>query len=269
MTTIFGNHYQQQALKSLFDDSISNVISVVGLSGIGKHSFIINELHGRICDLDLYVADNTIDAAREAISLFFVSSLYSPFRALVVDGADHLSEPAQDAYLKLFEEPFNNLKIILICNDDLWLSEPLYSRVTHRVVWNPLTEQHMLDFINAESLSLNKPALQLCNGRPGLYREIAGNPSYLELQKIITDAIIGVSNPLKNSTPSVIKNITSKSTIEREIVVQLCSISVREASKVTLNVKTALSFLNFASILKQNPTVNAEIYWNKACCSML
>lgn len=263
---IFGNYQQQETLKTILNESKSEVIAIVGPSNIGKYSFIVDELQHRIHDSDLFIADITIDSAREASTLFSTSSIYSSFRALVINDADNLSEPAQDAYLKLFEEPYDNLKIILICSDDFWLLDPLRSRITHRIVWGSLSRQEINDFINTENLSTKELAIQICNGRPGLYHEIVSDKSYVEIYEMMCAMINGSINPITTIIPDMIKNMSDKSIVEKSIIMQICSLAIRNSSKQCSNPDLILNFLSFVSLLRKVPAINAEIHWQKACC---
>jgi DNA polymerase III gamma/tau subunit len=260
---IFGNYRQQEILKSILNNSISEVIAIVGPSNIGKHSFINYELNTAISDSDIFRANHTIDSARSMTSSLLTSSIYSPFQALVIDEADNLSEPAQDAYLKLFEEPFSHLKIFLICSDDFLLLSPLHSRITRRIMWSPLSRGEMEEFITAESLSINDFAVRVCNGRPGLYREVSS--SYEELYRLMIDIITNSVNPMVISTPDVIKNLSNKSIVEKDIIARVCSLVVRDSLIYKQNHDIAIGFLSFASLLRQIPSINAEIHWQRAC----
>lgn len=226
----------------------------------------MEQLHAVVfTDSDIFVVDHTIDAARYVASSLSISSIYSPFQALVINGADRLSEPAQDAYLKLFEEPFEHLKIFLICNDDHWLLSPLHSRITRRIGWNPLTRSEMEEFINAESLSIDEFAIKVCDGRPGLYHEIISDKSYEELYKLMINIVTGLVNPMVVSIPDVIKKISSKSSIEIDIVSRICSMAIRDSLGQKLDRNIAINLLSFVSNLKRIPSINAEIHWQRAC----
>jgi hypothetical protein len=255
----FGNYQKQEELKRILHNSASDIVIIVGKSGIGKFSFIVDALRSRINEFDLLTVDNTVDSARDVISSFITSSIYSDFKALVINDADSLSDSAQDAYLKIFEEPYGNMKVFMVCGDDSCLSEPLISRTTNRVFWSPLSKDDLYKFIESESLSVDNFAVEMCDGRPGLYREIMNNKSYEGLYNIMSNILMGTAEPM---VPDIIKN--SKSAVEKEIISLICSTVIRKTFTKS-NHKLSLNFLAFVSDITHAPSINTEIHWQRAC----
>jgi DNA polymerase-3 subunit delta' len=128
------NRYEQQ--------NLHHALLLKGIAGIGKGKFARsfanfllcnNKDHGKACGLcqacklnaaeshpDLHQIESDkqvgIDAIREAIQKLVGTAQLSGAKALVIYGADTMTESAANALLKTLEEPTNNTYIILICD---------------------------------------------------------------------------------------------------------------------------------------------------------
>jgi len=246
-------------------------MALVGPSYLGKKSFILNELQHTLAPPDILLVDRSIAGAREASSFCFISPIFSSVRAVLVDDAGNLSEPAQDAYLKLCEETPPNIIIILVMEDDGHLLPALQSRIRKTIKWFPLDSNEMKAF--AESESFNQSALELCNGRPGLCQLICESEELPELYTLVTKIIDGSINPSIISTPKVILDLPNKPSVMRDAIAIVCSMAVKSAIQNiglhggSLNDfhNRALNFLRFSVTLLRSPNTNADIYWQKSC----
>lgn len=256
---ILGNYQKQEELKKIINEPISSINTIVGKSGLGKFSFIVDELKTKIDNSDLLIADNSVESARDAVSEFFSASIYSDFKALVIRDADHLSDSAQDAYLKTFEDAPGHVKVFMICDDDSWLSDPLLSRTMNRIMWSPLSRSDMDKFIESESLTTDEFAIKLCCGRPGIYRE-ALNKSYESLYHIVRNYLI---NGIIPSTPDIVKN--AKSSLEKEVISIVCSMAIVDSLDDGINYKLAHNFSVFSSSIRRVSSINTEVHWQRAC----
>jgi hypothetical protein len=230
-------------------------MALVGPSYLGKKSFVLSELQSNLAPPDILLVDRSIAGAREAISFCSTCPIFSSIRAVLVDDAGGLSEPAQDAYLE----------------DDGYLLSALRSRIRKITRWFPLNSDEMKEFAESESLT-DQSALDLCNGRPGLYQLIYENKELVKLYALITEIINGPINSSIISTPKIILDLPSKPSTMREAVALICSTAVKNAirnvgssdnlSDVFYN--RALSFLQFSVTLLRSPNTNADIYWQKS-----
>jgi hypothetical protein len=246
-------------------------MALVGPSYLGKKSFVLSELQSNLAPPDILLVDRSIAGAREAISFCSTCPIFSSIRAVLVDDAGGLSEPAQDAYLKLCEETPPNVAIIMVMEDDGYLLSALRSRIRKITRWFPLNSDEMKEFAESESLT-DQSALDLCNGRPGLYQLIYENKELVKLYALITEIINGPINSSIISTPKIILDLPSKPSTMREAVALICSTAVKNAirnvgssdnlSDVFYN--RALSFLQFSVTLLRSPNTNADIYWQKS-----
>jgi hypothetical protein len=269
----YGNtHSQQRIQRFLRKKNPPKTIALVGPPHLGKRSFILNELQSFLAISDFLVVDCSIAGAREAKIFCSTAPLFSPIKVILVDDAGNLSEPAQDAYLKLCEETPSNVCIIIITEDIGYLLPALQSRIRETIRWLPLNSNEMKAFIQSIPLE-DCPALGLCNGRPGWCQFMCEHEELSELYNLITEIVDGSINPAVVLTPEVVSDLPNKPSLMREAVAMTCSIAVRSVIRNlalyngSFNnlCRRSLNFLQFSSILIKSPSVNAEIYWQKTC----
>lgn len=244
-------------------------MAMVGPSHLGKKSFVLFELQSHLSDTDILAVDRSIAGAREAASFCLTAPIFSPVKVVLIDSADELSEPAQDAYLKLCEETPPNICIIMIMEDNERLFPSLQSRIRKTIKWYPISLNEMHEF--ADSIHIeNQLFLSACSGRPGLYQLLCDyNEELSSLYKVTTEIMTGVVNPAIVSTPKFILDLPNKPDPAREAASVICSFAAREALKQSGSYKIAAAFLHFSSLLVKMPNTNAEIYWQKICSSSM
>lgn len=113
------------------------------------------------------------------LSLFAHSS---PYKIIIVDGAEKLSREAANAFLKTLEEPTNKSVIILI-TEAIGEILPTISSRTQPVKFLPVSKEEMkkAEGILSEKYSIRSADfdkfLNLSSGKPGLFIELAKDPS--------------------------------------------------------------------------------------------
>lgn len=166
----------------------------VGLSTIAKH------LGGKdtIAIIEPTDAKDKIDHARGTISVEVVRRLYEQTRArhtrrqvIVIDDADRMSHGAQNAFLKLLEEPNEYIHFILTSHHPKQLLPTILSRVQASVIL-PLTDEQTTDFIAQLAITDAKKQAQLrfiSNGLPAkLVRLVQDDAYFAEQAHIMSDA---------------------------------------------------------------------------------
>ena len=156
----------------------------MGPSHVGKATFLRETLSGHISDTDLLFAETGIESAREAVEFCKTHPLSSNNRYVVVDDAHLLTEAAQDAYLKLLEEPGQHSYIIFVTTDDGLLQPAIKSRFRCTIHWNPLNSYEMKEFAVSFGSGEDSKILSLCSGKPGLFSsmfEDEGGTKHVEL----------------------------------------------------------------------------------------
>ncbi len=212
------------------------------------------------------VAEPGPDGARAARPFLSDMPAFSPFRVVLINDIDHLSEPAQDSWLKLCEETPGRSCVVAVASDPYSLLPPLLSRVVRDVRWFPLSEPEMVEFSSSIDVELDIAAARLSCGRPGLYKMMC-SPGYVGLFESVIDAVRSPS--FGSLVPSVVKDLESGRSVERTSV----SLVVRRAALSLMSDPdlrpAALSFLRFAADIVRVPSANAEIHWQNASISSL
>jgi hypothetical protein len=238
-------------------------LCLVGPSHLGKATFLKDTLSELASDTDLLVAESKIESAREAVDFCKTQPLASPNRYVVVDDAHRLMESAQDAYLKLLEEPGEHSCVIFVVPDDGLLQPAIKSRFRSTMRWKPLNLLEMRNFAVAFGSGEDSKSLTLCGGRPGLFHamfEDEGGTKHAELFDILMRAFDGKADLLLDSTPEVVKE--AKEPLLRECVAQVCkeaALTAWKFKKVTAD--AVASLLRYSAILSSLPSANAELHW--------
>lgn len=166
----------------------------VGLFAIASW-YAGNQVAGIIRPRD---SKDTIDDENGTISVEAIRRLYDQSRAryvarqvIIIDNADRMSRGAQNAFLKLLEEPNENIHFILTAHSPQSLLPTVRSRTQH-VTLQPLTKEVSDTFI--ETLghidTTKKARLQfIAEGLPAELTRLVGDESYFAARaEIITDA---------------------------------------------------------------------------------
>lgn len=170
-----------------------------GDRGIGLNT-IARQLAGHDLMAELRPQNNQekIDDENGIISVDAVRQLYSQTRAkytsrqvVILDDADRMSAGAQAAFLKLLEEPNEQIYFILTSHFPQKLLATIRSRVQQTML-HPLTQEQSVNHIVA--LGVNDPTKQaqllfIASGLPAeLTRLIMDEDHFAELAKIMMDA---------------------------------------------------------------------------------
>lgn len=132
-----------------------------------------------------------IDADTGTISIDRIRSLYEQTRSggvsvVIIDNADCMSMGAQNAFLKLLEEPSSKLHVILTSHHPERLLPTIRSRVQAYHVPR-ITDKQSRRVLSQCDLSNEQQAqaMFLAAGRPALLMHYANNPSALTAQAVI------------------------------------------------------------------------------------
>jgi hypothetical protein len=257
MPQILGNENSRREIETLLKSpNPPRNLLLEGPDYIGKKTFICSFLEDFLGPEDLHVADVGPEGAREARNFCDSHPVLGSFRAIVVDEADRLSEPAQDAWLKLCEETPDECLVIFIVSDRGLLVPPLLSRFVHIVRWNRLSNEEIpdcLEFVTEPTL------VALCDGRPGLYQTIMSG-SFQELRHSVLKILSGDKSIF---IPEVVKKIKSGRSKERDAISIVCRSAVIESK--LLNKSRSRRLLQFCADITRIPSANVEIHWYRAC----
>lgn len=226
---------------------------------MGKRTFATNLLEERLGESDFLAVEPGVDGAREAREFCLASPSLGSRRAVLVDDADLVSDGAQDAYLKLCEEPPAGALVVLVLEDEGLLSPALLSRVQKVVRWRRLPS----DEFEACLRQMEVPTVpaSLCDGRPGLAKTIAEG-AFGALRDAVASVARGAWDPLAAPIPEALDGLKG----ERSPARTAASVAIRAGALAVLDRPGASSaFLRLASTLLKVPSANAGLHWFRAC----
>ena len=266
---IYGNKLSLGQIKDLVESKSSQQIVVMsGQSNIGKSISVSEVINNSFEKSDWIMIGPDIDSARDAALFLSMKPTFSTNRVVVVDNVELMSDPAQDAYLKLCEDPPTDAYIWFITSDvDLMLSA-LRSRIQKIIHWSTLNFEEMGEFIDSIDGKIDLIARDFCSGRPGIYLVIANNSEFYELRDAALSFISG-NYGIENKVPDIIKSLDNKQSVLRTSVSEVCRISVHNLIEHDDYRNRSIALLNFASILLRYPTANAELHWQNTIVNCL
>ncbi len=140
----------------------------------------------------------TIETVRQLRGSTALRPLEAPRRIAVVDDAEALQEPAQEALLKTLEEPPPAMTIILLANDAEALLPTIRSRC-QVLELRPVAAGAIAAGLEASGIDpgIAREAAALANGRPGWAIRAAADPSLLaEHRQSVARAIDWIAAPV-------------------------------------------------------------------------
>lgn len=126
-----------------------------------------------------------VDEAREARGFLSGRPFASPYRTLIVDGGESLTDEAANALLKITEEPPPSALIFLVAVDPGAIRETLASRF-EKMYLGPLSTKEMQAWLKKEKKLPAERAEKVAKasfGRPGLAHRILEDEQFQKLQK--------------------------------------------------------------------------------------
>ena len=164
------------------------VIADYGLDGLGVAQMLAK--NSDIFHLKPLPEKQTIsvDQIRELISTLRTYAINR--RVIIIDEADSMTEPSQNAFLKALEEPNKNTNFILVAKNPKLMLDTVRSRCQTLTLHKTTSTQDkkLLEKYNLDPAS-SQQILFLAAGRPLLIKELAENPEkFAEYRQLATDA---------------------------------------------------------------------------------
>lgn len=181
-------------------DALASGYIFFGPEGVGKKQFALSlarfieqgswdkeEGMPILSDFEIIEKDEKgsigIDKARDIKNFLWQSPLISEKKTLVIDNADFLTDEAQNALLKITEEPSVHSLIILITSDPEGLRIPLRSRLK-KVYFGPISkksvEHILIENFGIETKKASSIA-EVSHGSPGIAVRVATDKEFQEL----------------------------------------------------------------------------------------
>jgi DNA polymerase-3 subunit delta' len=162
----------------------------VGLSTIGRY---IAKLHNVTPMIILPERDEKIDIDKGVISVDSMRHLFNETRTIatseriiIIDYAERMTHQAQNAFLKLLEEPGKGTSFILISNSASKLLPTILSRVEILEIRPITTEQseQLLDSLKVTDRVKRSQLLFMAVGKPAELTCLASDEAYFEKRSI-------------------------------------------------------------------------------------
>lgn len=179
----------RRRLEALCND-IPHAVLLVGTVGMGKKTIALS-LGARVTDragIELIEPDE-----KGTIRIETIRELYKRTRSrqanrqvIVIDHAECMGIEAQNAFLKLLEEPRTGVTFILTTPTSDMLLPTIISRV-QSIIIPEVSRDELQQLITARALSLHSQEtaqlLFVANGRPGIMARLLDEPGYFEHYK--------------------------------------------------------------------------------------
>lgn len=193
---------------------------------VGKFSFALAlanfletgnfDITEKLLSETLTIKQNGIDSVKEIKNFLWQKPHNSSKRIVIIDNADSLTAEAQNAILKITEEPPEHALIILIANNTDNLLPPILSRL-HKIYFSRVAEKEIVEFLVKNTGISKQEAIKTVEnacGRPGMALDIINDEG---LVKIATEA----EKFLKSSgyaRSQIIKNLVDEQKEKPEIL---------------------------------------------------
>lgn len=204
---LFHNSVQQ--------DKLSNSYILCGEKGMGKKTLMRQILKFIVCDTHnacgkcpsclslntgahpdvIYLereaskASLGVNSVRDIMNEIYVKPAMSDHKIVIVPEAHLLTPEAQNAMLKVIEEPPDKVSFFLLCDSTAPILQTVLSRSV-MVRLNPLKRSILEKIVpDAGEFELN-----CCGGNPGLLKKFTEDTSFSDLRDGVTDAFSAVAS---------------------------------------------------------------------------
>jgi DNA polymerase-3 subunit delta' len=199
MPNVYIEPHTQQQLAILVRDLPQSIV-LTGPAGVGL-SAIVSYIAQALTAKPVYVLpekDEKVDVEKGVITVDVIRRLYTMTktietrtRLIVIDYAERMGVQAQNAFLKLLEEPGANTHFVLLTHAVSKLLPTVRSRV-QAIEVNPITlvqSETLLDEIGVTDKTKRAQLLFIATGLPAYLIELAGDNKAFEVRaQIIRDA---------------------------------------------------------------------------------
>lgn len=179
---------------------LPQALLVAGPAGVGVsaiHTHLADEL-GIVAQVILPEKDEKVDIEKGVISVDSVRRIYDMTktietgkRLIVIDFAERMGVQAQNAFLKLLEEPGKNTHFILLTHEPSKLLSTIHSRVQQfdvRMITESQSEE-LLDELGVKDTQKRSQLLFMASGLPAELSRLSSDERYFEARaQIVRDA---------------------------------------------------------------------------------
>lgn len=265
-------HKKTMALLDAAWASDAHGILLVGEGGVGAATVVKSQVKDSDATV-LWVRpekDDVVDEVKGTISIAQIRALNNTLRSIdtkgrivVIDCAEKMAEPAQNAFLKLLEEPPAYVRFVIIAHSDRRLLPTIRSRV-QRIDVLPVSLQQsevLLGELSVTDPTKKAQLLFIAKGLPAeLTRLVADEEYFTKRASIVKDARVFISAPVfdrlkvahsyKDSRESALLLLSDS-------VKQLRAAAVQSGSAVAL--QRTDSLMHAYDVILQNGNVRLQL----------
>lgn len=234
------------------------VFFVTGAWGLGKRKFLVEGPGAREAGL---VVESNIDGIRLAKSMTAVSPILEDVHDVVILDCDRMSMPAQDACLKLLEEPPFPARIWVHAADARGVGPAILSRKRTEFRWSTVPRDEMEKFASTLG-DVEAALLDASAGRPGCYFHMRPDPRFRMFHGALTQLMAGSRDLLLEPLPPLLSELDGDSPLRESVFLLL-----RHAAKSSL--PRGVPLLQFASKVLSHTALNVELHWFTALSQMV
>ncbi len=128
-----------------------------------------------------------VDNVRAIKGEVYTKPAMASFKAVVADAMELATDSAQNAMLKMIEEPPENVVFFLLCSTMAPILPTILSR-TVTVNLKPLAPEALRQITGADDFLVS-----ICGGNPGRLKSLIGDTEYTDFRDEVTDAFFSVT----------------------------------------------------------------------------
>lgn len=248
-----GNSLAKDQVRRILDSqNLTGPILLSGIQGIGKFSYLLEEVKLRGFDFSVVNHSDGIDGIRQVINecQFLPRTSH---RIIIIRDVHSFSDAAQDGLLKILEEAPNGSVLFLVSDDPELMNEPIRSRIRTKINWNALTYDELRE-ISSDDLAIKSSfgSASDCVKATSL----SGLKELYELSK--SD---WYKNSVFGSVPKILKDVGS------DVQIRRCIANVfKLASRESIN---STQLLELASSVVRVPSLNIYNKWVSSALSTM
>lgn len=182
-------HPASEALLAKVTAHLPHALLLSGAEGVGLGTIARELAHSHAAHpvIILPKKDDAIDLEKGSMTVEAIRDLYSQARTkqsgkrvIVIDYAERMTSQAQNAFLKLLEEPSEGTTFILASHEPSRLLPTVRSRVQHVELRKVTTEQSMklLDDLSVTDATTRSQLLFIADGLPAELTRLAGDQDH-------------------------------------------------------------------------------------------
>lgn len=265
-------HKKTRALLEVAWTSGAHGILLVGEEGVGAASIVRSQLKDSRSTV-LWVRpekDDIADEEKGVINIAQIRALNNTLRSIdtagrtvVIDCAEKMAEPAQNAFLKLLEEPPANVQFIIVAHSDRRILPTIRSRV-HRIDVLPISSRQseaLLDEMAVTDPTKRAQLLFIAKGFPAELTRLIEDEGYFEQRaSIVKDARVFISAPVFDRLKVA---HSYKDSREQSLLLLSDSIKQLRAASIQSGSTTALqrtdSLMHAYDVILQNGNVRLQL----------